>query len=56
MLAVIYGKSRGRLLASQSFNFYHNFHYVDNAKERKIIHVDSLRWTTPNNPISKCIG
>ena len=30
--------------------------YVVNTEERKIIHVDSLRWTTPNNPTSKCIA
>ena len=30
--------------------------YVVNTKERKIIHVDSLRWSTPNNPTSKCIA
>ena len=30
--------------------------YVVNTKERKTIHVDSLRWSTPNNPKSKCIA
>ena len=30
--------------------------YVVNTKEKKIIHVDSLRWSTPNSPTSKCIA